>query len=190
MAAGLHRVTKPAVRSAIRALPLPAGSRELDVGCGIGTHTLWLAEAVSPEGHVTGIDISSEYLTYAKQLASQREGQAEAEEDAQLFKEELAEQAELANTYEAYQKLLAEHGFVDFGDLITLALKLFREHPLVLKQYQQQFRYILVDEFQDILNIEDSREALSLFRGKIQFQADIPYIFVGSIRHKMESVFR
>lgn len=48
---------------------------------------------------------------------------------------------------------------------------------------------VVLDEFQDILNIEDSREALSLFRGKIQFQADIPYIFVGSIRHKMESVF-
>jgi len=88
-----------------------------------------------------------EYLAYAEQLASQRNGQAE--DNAQLFEEELAEQTELAKTYDAYQQLLAEHGFVDFGDLITLALKLFREHPLVLKQYQQQFRYILVDEFQD-----------------------------------------
>lgn len=88
-----------------------------------------------------------EYLAYAEQLASQREGLAE--DSAQLFEEELAEQTELAKTYEAYQKLLAEHGFVDFGDLITLALRLFREHPLVLTRYQQQFRYILVDEFQD-----------------------------------------
>ena len=48
---------------------------------------------------------------------------------------------------------------------------------------------VALDEFQYILNIEDSQQALSLFRGKIQFQTDIPYIFVGSIRHKMEIVF-
>lgn len=70
MVSWIHRVTEPAIRSAIRAIQLPMGSRGLDVGCGIGTHTLWLAEAVSPEGHVTGIDISSEYLAHADQIAS------------------------------------------------------------------------------------------------------------------------
>ncbi len=69
MAAWMHRVTEPAVRSAIRALQLPAGSRGLDAGCGVGTHTLWLAEAVSPGGHVTGIDISRECLTRAEETA-------------------------------------------------------------------------------------------------------------------------
>ena len=48
---------------------------------------------------------------------------------------------------------------------------------------------VVLDEFQDILNVEDMLEALSLLRSRIQFQADIPYIFVGSIRHKMEAVF-
>jgi demethylmenaquinone methyltransferase/2-methoxy-6-polyprenyl-1,4-benzoquinol methylase len=70
MAAWMHRVTEPAVRSAIRALQLPAGSRGLDAGCGIGTHTLWLAEAVSPGGHVTGIDISREHLARAEETAA------------------------------------------------------------------------------------------------------------------------
>ena len=57
MAAWVHRLTEPAIRSAIHALQLPAGSRGLDAGCGVGTHTLWLAETVSPSGHVTGVDI-------------------------------------------------------------------------------------------------------------------------------------
>jgi demethylmenaquinone methyltransferase/2-methoxy-6-polyprenyl-1,4-benzoquinol methylase len=70
IASWIHRVTEPAIRSAIRALQLPTGSRGLDIGCGIGTHTLWLAEAVSPEGHVTGIDISSDHLARADELAS------------------------------------------------------------------------------------------------------------------------
>jgi demethylmenaquinone methyltransferase/2-methoxy-6-polyprenyl-1,4-benzoquinol methylase len=70
MAAQIHRVTEPAVRSAIHTLGLPAGSQGLDAGCGIGTHTLWLAEAVSPEGHVTGIDISREHLARAEETAN------------------------------------------------------------------------------------------------------------------------
>jgi ubiquinone/menaquinone biosynthesis C-methylase UbiE len=73
LAAWMHRVTEPAVRSAVHALQLPAGSRGLDAGCGIGTHTLWLAEAVSPRGHVMGIDISREGLARAEQTAGQSE---------------------------------------------------------------------------------------------------------------------
>jgi DNA helicase-2/ATP-dependent DNA helicase PcrA len=60
-----------------------------------------------------------------------------------------SQQMELAKTYQAYQALMAQEGCVDFGDQVNLALKLFREHPSVLKSYQDQFRYILVDEFQD-----------------------------------------
>ena len=63
----MNRFTKPAVQSAIDALQLKSGSRGLDAGCGIGNHTLWLAEAVSPEGHVTGVDISQEGLSQAKE---------------------------------------------------------------------------------------------------------------------------
>jgi ubiquinone/menaquinone biosynthesis C-methylase UbiE len=66
MAASIHRLTEPAIRSAIGALSLPTGSRGLDAGCGVGDHTLWLAEAVSPGGHVTGIDISGECVSRAK----------------------------------------------------------------------------------------------------------------------------
>ncbi len=56
---------------------------------------------------------------------------------------------EIARAYERYGELMAEAGNLDFGDQINIAIKLFREHPKILKKYQKQFRYILVDEFQD-----------------------------------------
>ncbi|MCK9416279.1 MAG: ATP-dependent DNA helicase [Candidatus Dojkabacteria bacterium] len=60
-----------------------------------------------------------------------------------------AELKELAQTYEMYNKIKIEESKLDFGDLIILTLKLFRERPSVLRKYQDKFRYILVDEFQD-----------------------------------------
>jgi len=60
----------PIIRSAIPALQLPSGSRGLDAGCGIGSHTLLLAEAVGPAGHVTGLDLSPEFLVHAREIAN------------------------------------------------------------------------------------------------------------------------
>jgi len=49
-----------------------------------------------------------------------------------------------------YEQYLREQEMVDFDDMIMDCLKLFTIHPEVLKRYQQQFEYILADEFQDI----------------------------------------
>jgi DNA helicase-2/ATP-dependent DNA helicase PcrA len=38
---------------------------------------------------------------------------------------------------------------MDFGDLITNTIKLFKERPNILKIYQEKFKYVLIDEFQD-----------------------------------------
>jgi DNA helicase II / ATP-dependent DNA helicase PcrA len=51
--------------------------------------------------------------------------------------------------YAAYQKRLKELNACDFGDLLVENIRLFREHPDVLAEYQRRFRYILVDEYQD-----------------------------------------
>lgn len=51
--------------------------------------------------------------------------------------------------YQLYQKRLTELGAVDFGDLLLLLLELFKNRPDILARYQNQFRYILVDEYQD-----------------------------------------
>lgn len=56
---------------------------------------------------------------------------------------------EIAMAYKKYQELLLKNGLLDFGDLINYCLKLFRKRPLILEKYRKQFKYLLVDEFQD-----------------------------------------
>ena len=92
-------------------------------------------EAVTPEA----------YAEAAADLA--RQAAAQPEDAAR--REEAALQAEQAACYGEYQRLLAARGLADFGDQVLLCLRLLREHPLVLEKYRRQFRYILVDEFQD-----------------------------------------
>ncbi len=51
--------------------------------------------------------------------------------------------------YASYQERLKILNAADFGDLLLENIRLFREHPDVLRQYQQRFKFILVDEYQD-----------------------------------------
>ncbi len=51
--------------------------------------------------------------------------------------------------YQAYQARLKVVNAADFGDLLLEVLRLFQNHPDVLAQYQQRFKYMLVDEYQD-----------------------------------------
>jgi DNA helicase-2/ATP-dependent DNA helicase PcrA len=64
------------------------------------------------------------------------------------------DQAQLAEIYRLYQKRLKQANAVDFGDLLLLTVQLFDEHPSVLKKWQDRFRHILVDEFQDTNGIQ------------------------------------
>ncbi|NLT96407.1 MAG: DNA helicase PcrA [Clostridia bacterium] len=56
---------------------------------------------------------------------------------------------QVINIYEEYQKRLKKNNALDFDDLIMLTVKLFKEKPEVLAEYQERFKYILVDEYQD-----------------------------------------
>ena len=55
----------------------------------------------------------------------------------------------IADFYKGYQKAKLEQQVVDYDDLLEYLLKLLREHPEIAKQYQDRFKHILVDEFQD-----------------------------------------
>jgi len=55
----------------------------------------------------------------------------------------------VAKVYSLYQKRLREMGCMDFGDLICEPVRLLANNPEVLRRYQERFRYILVDEYQD-----------------------------------------
>ena len=55
----------------------------------------------------------------------------------------------IGKVYEMYQKRLKNNNALDFDDLIMKTVILFEQFPLVLSYYQNEFKYILVDEFQD-----------------------------------------
>lgn len=68
-------------------------------------------------------------------------------------------------------------------DSIEAILDLLRDmrkrHPMA----------VVFDEFQDILNLADSKQTLALLRSKVQFHTDIAYIFAGSVRNRMSDIF-
>jgi DNA helicase-2/ATP-dependent DNA helicase PcrA len=56
---------------------------------------------------------------------------------------------QVGKVYQHYQNELKKNNALDFDDLIMLTVKLFQKNPEILKKYQQRFRYILIDEYQD-----------------------------------------
>ncbi|MDO8497904.1 MAG: UvrD-helicase domain-containing protein [bacterium] len=57
--------------------------------------------------------------------------------------------AQVADVYDQYQKLLEKNKALDFDDLLMKATTLFTRFPAVLDEYQEKYKYLLVDEFQD-----------------------------------------
>jgi DNA helicase-2/ATP-dependent DNA helicase PcrA len=72
-----------------------------------------------------------------------------------VLPEEYAERAKgpyqfaAADVYEAYDAGLRANNALDFDDLISMPVRLFRKHPDVLDRYSSRFRHMLVDEYQD-----------------------------------------
>jgi len=110
----------------------------------LGNPTKFISELLRHFSRLKDENISAaEYLDYASEL----EAGLPAEEDEDI--QEKARIKELADAYHAYNQLLLENNFLDFGDLIVHALRLFRERPNILKFYRHKFKYVMVDEFQD-----------------------------------------
>lgn len=60
----------------------------------------------------------------------------------------------VVRAYVSYERQLAANNALDFDDLILKTLLLFKDYPEVLKKYQERFRYVHVDEFQDTNKIQ------------------------------------
>ena len=103
----------------------------------------------------------------------------------------------IISVYEKYNKKLLINNSVDFDDLLILPIKLFREYPDVLKYYQDKYKYVLIDEYQDtneaqyifskmlcnnhknIFVVGDNDQAIYAFRGAnykniLNFEKDYP----------------
>ena len=68
-----------------------------------------------------------------------------------IYKREVSDVFEevVFDVYLKYQSILQENNSLDFDDLLILPIKLFKEKPDILEYYQEKFKYILIDEYQD-----------------------------------------
>ncbi|MDP3800211.1 MAG: UvrD-helicase domain-containing protein [bacterium] len=103
----------------------------------------------------------------------------------------------IAKVFEKYEGRLKEANALDFDDLLLLLVKILKNNPAVLEKYQNQFKYILVDEYQDtnhaqytllkmlaqthknICVVGDDWQSIYLFRGSdfrnmLNFEKDYP----------------
>lgn len=103
----------------------------------------------------------------------------------------------VVKVYEKYLEKLKLNNSVDFDDLLILPIRLFREYPSVLESYQERYKYILIDEYQDtnecqyifskmlakkyknIFVVGDNDQAIYAFRGAnykniLNFEKDYP----------------
>ena len=103
----------------------------------------------------------------------------------------------VVEVYKEYQQKLKNGNSVDFDDLLILPIKLFRNYPRVLEEYQDRYKYILIDEYQDtneaqytfskllsakyrnIFVVGDNDQAIYAFRGAnykniLNFEKDYP----------------
>lgn len=60
----------------------------------------------------------------------------------------------LARIYQSYEAVCDRNGVIDFAELLLRGYELFIKHPEILHHYQERFRHILVDEFQDTNSIQ------------------------------------
>ncbi|MFA7662645.1 MAG: UvrD-helicase domain-containing protein [Patescibacteria group bacterium] len=160
----------------------PVGNPEKFIEAMVSHFSRCKDEVVSPD----------DYLRFAAEFEFKNKGTKD-----EAVQQEIIRLKEIAQAYDTYQQLLLKNSYLDFGDLINYTLKLFRERPNILKHYREQFKYILVDEFQDTNYAQyelirllaqprnnvtvcfDDDQSIYKFRGAsvsnvLQFQKDFP----------------
>ncbi len=166
---------------------------QLDYYRPLGNPTKFISELLKHFSRLKDEDISAfEYIKHAEN--SEVSEHADDEDDDGL---EAVRIKELAGAYNTYNQLLIENNYLDFGDLIVYAIKLFKDRPNILKYYRGKFKFIMVDEFQDtnlaqyelvkllaapqnnLLVVGDDDQAIYKFRGAsisniMQFKSDYP----------------
>jgi ATP-dependent DNA helicase UvrD/PcrA len=112
----------------------------------LGDPTRFLSALVTLIARLRDEDIGPD--AYLRAAAALKERAEKSPLDGVLA-DEAARHGELANAYAAYERIMRTTDRIDFGDQVTLALRLLRDNPGVLATEQERYRYILVDEFQD-----------------------------------------
>ncbi len=182
----------------------------------LGNPTKFLDALLTHFSRLKDEDISpKEYLFWVQNQksplrSSSFEGQAKVKIQKTEEKDELKSYLELANAYKKYEELKNKESVMDFSDLISNTLLLFRERKNILKKYQNQFKFILVDEFQDtnyaqnelaialagddknITVVADDDQSIYRFRGAavsnvLQFKKNFPKAKVVTLNENFRS---
>ncbi|MGG1071285.1 UvrD-helicase domain-containing protein [Priestia megaterium] len=99
------------------------------------------------------------------------------------------DKADAANVYQLYEDLKAVHNYFDFDDLLLKTVNLFKSNPELLGKYQNLFRYILVDEFQDTNKVQfELIEMLSQKHGNIFLVGDADQSIYSFRSAKIENI--
>ena len=104
----------------------------------------------------------SSLLTHFSRLADEDVSPKEYQDWTKSQSEE--QYLETSRAYQLYQQLKIQTSKLDFSDLITYSLRLFRDRENILAKYQNKFKYILVDEFQDTNYAQN--QLINLLTGK------------------------
>ncbi len=129
-----------------------------------------------------------------------KEAKRNAENDYEVLQSQL---------YGEYQNLLELQNMVDFDDLLLLVFEIFRRFPEILKKYQDRYRYLLIDEYQDtndaqftivkmlaadrcnLCVVGDDDQSIYGWRGaNIENILDFPKLFKGTTQIKLEQNYR
>src|ERR671934_1626820 len=150
---------------------------------------------------------AADYRAYAERLIDE----ASAEDDAARAK--ATRELEFARLYADHDRLLAERGALDFGELIVRAFRMVHEKPHVRERLSRRFRHVLVDEYQDtnfaqgmllrllveehrnVAVVGDDDQAIYRFRGASQknlrdFQREFPEATVVRLERNYRSAQR
>ena len=118
-------------------------------------------------------------------------------------------QQRIGALFQAYEKALRQAAALDFDDLLLKVVELFKTHPDIRQKWQQQFQYILIDEYQDTNTVQytlikllvgpernlsvvgDDAQSIYSFRGAdytniLNFERDFP----GAVVIKLEQNYR
>ncbi|MCF7906909.1 ATP-dependent helicase [Patescibacteria group bacterium] len=134
-----------------------------------------------------------DYLDYTENLKLNHDSSM----SDQAVNTEVARLGEVAQAFQTYQQILLDNNSLDFGDLLAYTIRLFQKRPQILEKYREQFKYVLIDEFQDtnwaqyeliktlshpknnVIVVSDDDQAIYRFRGSsynnvLQFKKDYP----------------
>ncbi len=118
-------------------------------------------------------------------------------------------EAKAALIYERYQQILENQNMLDFDDMLCHVVKIWRKYPDVLKKYQETYKYLLVDEYQDTNEVQfellkmitgdkknicvvgDDDQSIYGWRGAVvEHILDFPFHFKGAKVVKLERNYR